>query len=155
MEGPTKMMSADALSARVGTVLGTSEWIRIDQDMIDAFADLTQDHYYIHVDPVRAASTPFAGTIAHGFLTLSMLSVMAYQTCPTVEGTRTTINYGFNRLRFVAPVRTGSRVRGRFVLKSFGVQPGSRWRSIYEVTVEIEGERRPALVAEWIAAGFL
>jgi len=155
MEGPTKMMSADALSARVGTVLGVSEWIRIDQDMIDAFADLTLDHYYIHVDPARAASTPFAGTIAHGFLTLSMLSVMAYQTCPTVEGTKTAVNYGFNRLRFVAPVRTGSRVRGRFVLKSFDVQSGSRWRSIYEVTVEIEGERRPALVAEWIAAGFL
>lgn len=155
MEGPVSSMSPEALSARVGTHLGTSEWIRIDQDMVDAFADLTQDHYFIHVDPVRAASTPFAGTIAHGFLTLSMLSVMAYQACPAVEGTKTAVNYGFNRLRFVAPVPTGCRIRGRFVLKSFDVQPGARWRSIYEVTVEIEGERRPALVAEWIAAGFL
>jgi acyl dehydratase len=155
MEGPVRMMSAAALSARVGSELGTSRWIRIDQSMVDLFADLTSDRYFIHVDPKRAASTRFGGTIAHGFLTLSMLSTMAYEACPGVEGTKTAVNYGFNRLRFVAPVPTGSNIRGRFVLKSFDVQPAGRWQSIYDVTVEIEGEGKPALAAEWIAAGFL
>jgi acyl dehydratase len=155
MEGPARMLGVDALSARVGTELGASEWFRIDQDMIDTFADLTHDQYFIHVDPVRAASTPFRGTIAHGFLTLSMLSVMAYQACPGVEGTKTAVNYGFNRLRFVAPVPSGSRIRGRFVLRNFEMQPSSRWQAIYDVTVEIEGQPKPALVAEWVAAGFM
>ena len=155
MEGPLRTMSIEALSARVGTELGTSEWFRIDQGAIDAFADLTHDHYFIHVDRARAASTRFGGTVAHGFLTLSMLAPMAYQACPAVEGTKTAVNYGFNRLRFVAPVPAGSRIRGRFVLKSFEVQATGRWQSIYDVTVEIEGESKPALVAEWIGAGFL
>jgi acyl dehydratase len=148
-------MSIDALAARVGTELGTSEWFRIGQDQIDAFADLTHDHYFIHVDRARAASTRFGGTVAHGFLTLSMLAPMAYQACPAVEGTKTAVNYGFNRLRFVAPVPAGSRIRGRFVLRSFELQASGRWQSIYDVTVEIEGEPKPALVAEWIGAGFL
>src|SRR5512134_2628497 len=100
MEGPAKTMSPEALSARVGSELGVSEWIAIDQRMVDTFAKLTQDTYFIHADPVRAASTQFGGTIAHGFLTMSMLSVMAYQVCPAVEGTKTQVNYGFNRLRF-------------------------------------------------------
>ena len=155
MEGPVRTMSIAALSAHVGTELGISDWFRIDQGMIDAFADLTQDHYFIHIDPARAASTQFRGTIAHGFLTLSMLSVMAYQACPAVEGTKTQVNYGFNRLRFVAPVPTGSRIRGRFVLKSFETQLSGRWQVVYDVTVEIEGQPKPALVAEWIGAGFL
>ena len=122
MQGPLRTISIEALSARVGGELGISEWFRIDQGMIDAFADLTQDRYFIHIDPARAAATQFGGTIAHGFLTMSMLSAMAYQACPAVEGTKTQVNYGFNRLRFVAPVPTGSRIRGRFVLKSFDVQ---------------------------------
>ena len=155
MEGPVSMMSPAALSARVGSELGTSRWIRIDQEMVDRFAALTGDRYFIHVDPQRAASTRFGGTIAHGFLTLSMLSTMAYEACPGVEGTKTAVNYGFNRLRFVAPVPTGSTIRGRFVLKSFDVQPAGRWQAIYDVTVEIQGEAKPSLVAEWIAAGFL
>jgi len=155
MEGPLRTMSIDALSARVGGELGVSEWFRIDQAMIDAFADLTQDRYFIHIDPARAASTQFGGTIAHGFLTLSMLSVMAYQACPAVEGTKTQVNYGFNRLRFISPVPSGSRIRGRFALKSFDVQPSGRWQVIYDVSVEIEGQPKPALVAEWIGAGFL
>lgn len=155
MQGPLRTISIDALSGRVGSELGVSEWFRIDQGMIDAFADLTQDRYFIHVDPARAASTQFGGTIAHGFLTLSMLSAMAYQACPAVEGTKTQVNYGFNRLRFVAPVPTGSRIRGRFALKSFDLQPGGRWQVIYDVSVEIEGQSKPALVAEWIGAGFV
>ena len=155
MEGPVRTMSIEALSARVSTELGVSEWFRVGQEQIDAFADLTHDHYFIHVDRARAASTRFGGTVAHGFLTLSMLAPMAYQACPAVEGTKTAVNYGFNRLRFVAPVPAGSRIRGRFVLKRFEVQASGRWRSIYDVTVEIEGETKPALVAEWIGAGFL
>ena len=154
-EGPVSLMSPAELSARVGTELGASRWIRIDQATIDQFADLTHDRYFIHVDPKRAATTRFGGTIAHGFLTLSMLSTMAYEVCPGVEGTKTAVNYGFNRLRFVAPVPTGSNIRGRFVLKSFDVHASGRWQAIYEVTVEIEGGSKPALAAEWIAAGFL
>lgn len=155
MEGPVRTMSIEVLSARVGTELGVSEWFRVGQEQIDAFADLTHDHYFIHVDRARAASTRFGGTVAHGFLTLSMLAPMAYQACPAVEGTKTAVNYGFNRLRFVAPVPAGSRIRGRFVLRSFEVQASGRWQSIYDVTVEIEGEAKPALVAQWIGAGFL
>jgi acyl dehydratase len=154
MDGPVKSISPEALSARVGGELGVSDWVAIDQRMVDAFAQLTQDTYFIHTDPVRAAATPFGGTIAHGFLTMSMLSVMAYQACPAVEGTKTQVNYGFNRLRFIAPVPTGSRIRGRFALKSFERKPGNRWQVIYDVTVEIEGGAKPALQAEWIGAGF-
>jgi len=155
MDGPVRQMSAEELSARIGTKLGTSEWFEINQGMIDAFADLTQDHYFIHVDPQRAAaSTPFGGTIAHGFLTLSMLAPMAYQACPVVEGSKTNVNYGFNRLRFVAPVPSGSRIRGHFTLKSFDVQVKRRWQAVYQVEVEIEGQPKPALVADWVGAGF-
>jgi len=146
-------MSPEALSARVGTELGMSDWLTIDQRMVDTFAALTQDTYFIHTDPVRASATQFGGTIAHGFLTMSMMSVMAYQVCPAVEGTKTQVNYGFNRLRFISPVRTGSRIRGRFGLKSFERKQG-RWQVIYDVTVEIEDGARPALQAEWIGAGF-
>ena len=155
MEGPVGKISIDALRSRVGTEIGVSEWFPIDQRMIDAFADLTHDHYFIHVDPARAAATRFGGTIAHGFLTMSMLSVMAYQALPALEGTKTQVNYGFNRLRFIAPVPSGARIRGRFVLKGFELLPHGRWQTTYDVTVEIEGGSKPALVAEWIGAGFL
>jgi len=97
----------------------------------------------------------FGGTIAHGFLTMSMLAPMAYQACPVVKGSKTNVNYGFNRLRFVAPVRVGSRIRGHFLLKSFEVHSSGRWQAIYEVKVEIENEAKPAVIAEWIGAGFL
>jgi acyl dehydratase len=156
MDGPVKQMSREELAARVGTSLGTSEWFSVDQRMIDAFADVTHDHYFIHIDPERAAAqSPFGGTIAHGFLTLSLLAPMAYQACPVVMGSKTNVNYGFNRLRFVAPVPSGSRIRGHFLLKSFDVHSSGRWQALYDVKVEIEGEAKPALIAEWIGAGFL
>jgi acyl dehydratase len=155
MDGPVNTMSCDALAACVGTEVGISDWFPIDQAKIDAFAELTHDHYFIHVDRARAAATRFGGTIAHGFLTLSMLAPMAYQACPAVQGTKTAVNYGFDRLRFVAPVPAGSRIRGRFVLNSFEVQASGRWQAVYGVTVEIEGESKPALVAQWVGAGFL
>ncbi len=155
MEGPVKSSSIEAMSKAVGTEMGVSAWTLIDQPMVDAFAKLTGDSYFIHVNPERAKlETPFGGTIAHGFLTMSLLANMAYQTSPWVVGTKTGVNYGFNRLRFVAPVPTGSRVRGRFVLKSFEVHP-TRWQSTYEVSVEIEGASKPALVADWVNAGLL
>ena len=153
MEGPLRSESLAALQARVGTELGVSEWTRIDQQTIDTFATLTGDTYFIHIDPERAArETPFGGSIAHGFLTLSLLANMAYQVVPSVEGTKTGVNYGFNRLRFVAPVPSGSRVRGRFVLKALDAPPG-RWQATWDVTVEIEGGAKPAIVAEWVTAG--
>jgi acyl dehydratase len=145
----------DQMREAIGSDFGHSDWITIDQPMISAFATLTMDEYFIHTDPARAArETPHGGTIAHGFLTLSLLAQMAYQVCPLIEGTTSGVNYGFNRLRFVAPVRSGRRVRANFRLKDFEVLP-ARWNATWEVSVEIEGEGKPALVAEWLNAGFL
>ena len=158
MDGPSTRhrSTIDAMRERIGADFGVSEWMTIDQARIDSFAELTDDRYFIHIDPERARrETPHGGTIAHGFLTLSLLSQMAYQVCPSIEGTTSGVNYGFNRLRFAAPVRTGSRVRGRFRLKDFEVQPGKRWTATWDVTVEIEGGGKPAIVAEWLSAGFL
>ena len=158
MDGPNtrSRTTLEQMRERVGTDFGVSEWMPIEQSRVDAFADLTEDRYFIHIDPERAArETPHGGTIAHGFLTLSLLSQMAYQVCPTIEGTTSGVNYGFNRLRFVAPVRTGSRVRGHFQLKDFDVQPGQRWTATWNVSVEVEGGAKPAIVAEWLNAGFL
>jgi acyl dehydratase len=151
MEGPIHTMTLDALAARVGSEIGMSAWKTIDQPTIDAFARLTGDQHFIHVDPARAAKVlPSGGTIAHGFFTLSLLSNMAYQVCPTIEGVRFPLNYGFNRLRFVAPVPVGSRVRGRFVLKSVDVIDAAQRQIVYEASVEIDGAPKPALVAEWL-----
>jgi len=151
MEGPLRSMSWEALLARVGTEIGASEWLTVDQPMVDAFARLTGDEYFLHVDRERAAALPFGGTIAHGFLTMSLLAVMAYQACPYVEGARYPLNYGFDRVRFVAPVPVGRRVRGHFALRGAEVI-GDRQRQLrYHVSVEIEGSDRPALVAEWLS----
>jgi acyl dehydratase len=151
MQGPTHTTTFEALAARVGQEIGVSAWTRIDQPMIDAFAKLTGDQHFIHVDPVRAAAVmPSKGTIAHGFLTLSLLSNMAYQVCPTIEGVRFPLNYGFNRLRFVAPVPVGSRVRAHFVLHKVEAIDAVQRQLIYNVTVEIEGRDKPALAAEWL-----
>jgi acyl dehydratase len=151
MEGPVHSTTLDALAARVGSEIGVSAWKTIDQSMIDAFARLTGDEHFIHVDPVRAARVlPSGGTIAHGFFTLALLSNMGYQVCPTIEGVRFPLNYGFNRMRFVAPVPVNSRVRGRFVLKAVDVIDAQQRQIVYDATVEIEGAAKPALVAEWL-----
>jgi acyl dehydratase len=150
MDGPVNSMSWEALAARVGAEIGASDWITVSQPMVDAFADVTGDRYFLHVDPQRAAALPFGGTIAHGFLTLSLLATMGYQVCPYVEGARHPLNYGFNRVRFVAPVPVGSRVRGRFVLRSAEILGPTQRQVLYDVTVEIEGASKPALVAEWL-----
>jgi acyl dehydratase len=119
--------------------------------MIDKFADATGDHQFIHVDPERAAQTPFGGTIAHGFLTLSLLPLLRSQLgLPKIAGMKMAVNYGCNKIRFIAPVRSGKRVRGKFkTLELVEKRPG-QWQRTEEVTVEIEGESKPALIAEWI-----
>ena len=154
MEGPVKVMEKGALAALLGTEIGVSEWQRIDQATIGAFADLTGDHSFIHVDPVRARETPFGTTIAHGFLTLSMLSQMAYQVCPRLAGARYGMNYGCDRLRFISPVKNGARVRAHFVLRGLEDQPGNRVQIRYDTTMEIEGETKPALAIEWLTMTF-
>jgi acyl dehydratase len=150
MEGPIKKLAWERFGERVGADFGASSWITITQPMVDAFADVTDDHYFLHVDPQRAAIPPFSGTIAHGFLTLSLLAPMAYQVCPYVEGARYPLNYGFNRVRFVAPVPVGSRIRGRFVLRRAEAIGADQLQLSYDATVEVEGSDRPALVAEWL-----
>ncbi len=142
------------LPGLIGREIGVSRWIRVDQARIDAFADITDDHQFIHIDPVAAAQTPFGGTIAHGFLTLSLLSAMTYDAVPPLEGVVMGVNYGFDKLRFLAPVPAGSNVRGRFKLMSAEEKgpmgDGTRWLLKHEVTVEIEGTDKPALIAEWL-----
>lgn len=143
------------LSARVGEEVGVSDWKLIDQARIQAFADATEDWQFIHVDPEAAARTPFGGAVAHGFLTLSMLSALAYEAVPPLEGAAMGVNYGFDKVRFIAPVRAGKRIRGRFVLAAAEAKEGRRWLLKYAVTVEIEGEPKPALSAEWLTMQFV
>nr|WP_249801999.1 MaoC family dehydratase [Bradyrhizobium zhengyangense] len=135
----------------VGKEIGVSSWHLIDQPRIDTYADVTADHQFIHVDPERAKQeTAFGTTIAHGFLTMSMLSVMSYEVMPAIAGTTMGVNYGFDKLRFISPVRSGKRVRGRFVLAEAKLRKPNELQSRTNVTVEIEGEDKPALVADWL-----
>ena len=147
--------SIEEISAKVGSEVGVSDWILIDQDRIDAFAAVTEDPQFIHIDPEAAAKTPFGGTIAHGFLTLSLLSRMAADAMPRPDGVKMGVNYGFERVRFMAPVRSGKRVRGRFTLVSVEEKKPGQWQFVHNVTVEIEGEDKPALVADWIGLIFV
>ena len=137
--------------ALVGTEVGVSDWTVIDQKMIDAFAETTHDTQWIHTDPKRAATeTPFGGTIAHGFLTLSLASSFAYQCFPLMDGQVMGINYGMNSLRFITPVVAGSRVRGRFTLLEVKARSEREMMRTNKLAIEIEGVERPALVAEWV-----
>lgn len=139
----------------VGTELGVSEWHTVDQKQIDAFAHATNDHQFIHIDPERAKrETPFGGTIAHGFLSLSVLPVMAYATMPTLNGAAMSINYGFDKIRFLTPVRAGKRVRARFVLSEATMKSPKELLARTATTLEIEGEPKPALVADWLGMHF-
>lgn len=151
-----KPVSVEKMLSSIGQEVGVSPWRDVTQDMIDKFADATDDHQFIHTDPIRAAAeTPFGGTIAHGFLSLSLLSAMAYETVPPLEGAEMGINYGFDRLRFVSPVKCGARVRARFKLVSANVRP-SGWVQIqHDVTIEIEGEKKPAITAQWLTLAVL
>jgi acyl dehydratase len=140
----------DEIRSRVGKEVGVSSWIAIDQARIDAFAEATEDRQFIHVDADAAAQTPFGGTIAHGFLSLSLLSRMGAEAMLLPEGLKMAVNYGLDRVRFLAPVRSGSRVRGRFTLDSVEEKAPGQWLLRHTVTVEIEGQDKPALTAVWL-----
>ncbi len=150
-----KPVSFRDLQSRIGEVLGASPWLTVDQPMIDAFAEVTLDRQYIHIDPVRAAKTPFGGTIAHGFLTVSLLSHFSQQVVPRLADVAMSINYGFDRLRFVSPVRVGSEIRGSFVLAAIEQQSQNRFLMRLAATVEIKGESKPALSADWLSVQIL
>ncbi len=137
--------------AQIGQEVGVSRWILVDQKMIDEFAAVTHDDQWIHVDPERAAAeTPFGGTIAHGFLTLSLASRFVYDCFGRLPGQSMGINYGFDKLRFLSPVRSGSRLRGRFVLQDAQKRSDTEMLRKNLMTIEIEGSDKPALVAEWL-----
>ena len=144
----------DDIRARVGSEIGVSEWIIVDQPRIDAFADTTEDRQFIHVDPAAAAQTPFGGTIAHGFLSLSLLSRMAADVMQVPDTTLMAVNYGLDRVRFIAPVRAGSRVRGRFTLDAVDDKAPGQILLRHTVTVEIDQHDKPALTAQWLGLIF-
>ena len=144
-------LSLGAYQAMVGKEVGVSSWHLVDQKRIDVYADVIEDHQFIHIDPERAKKeTPFGSTVAHGFLTMSLLSIMSYEVMPVIEGTTMGVNYGFDKLRFISPVKAGSRLRGRFVLAEAKLRKDKELQSRTNVTVEIEGEEKPALVADWL-----
>jgi len=146
--------SLDEIRAHVGEEIGLSSWLTVDQERIDAFAEATEDRQFIHTDPAAAAQTPFGGTIAHGFLSLSLLSRMGSEIFLAPEGVKMALNYGLDRVRFLAPVRSGKRVRGRFTLDSVEEKAPGQILFRYTVTVEIEGEDKPALTAQWLGLIF-
>ena len=151
----TRPLGIADLKVLVGTEVGVSSWVTIDQAKIDSFAEVTGDRQFIHVDPARAAATPFGGTIAHGFLTLSLLSAFGVEAQPKIAGATMGINYGFDKVRFLAPVKAGSRVRGRFVLASLTQPMPEEVDLTWKSTIEIEGGKRPALVADWLNRFYL
>lgn len=151
-----KPVSLEQLLSGVGKEVGVSPWREVTQTMIDQFADATDDHQFIHCNPERAArETPFGGTIAHGFLTLSLLSAMTYETIPPLEGGDMGINQGFESLKFVAPVKTGARIRTRFVLADVKARPSGWVQVAHDVTIEIEGAKKPALTARWLTLTYV
>ena len=140
----------EEMHARIGTEIGTSDWITIDQARIDRFADVTEDRQFIHVDPEAAAETMFGGTVAHGFLTLSLMSRMAADVMLVPDKVKMVVNYGFNKVRFLAPVPVGSRVRGIFTLANIEEKGPGRWLAHHDVMVDIDTTEKPALTADWI-----
>jgi acyl dehydratase len=148
-------MAITDLGRNIGKVLGISPWVLIDQTRITAFADITGDHQFIHVDPERAQKTPFGGTIAHGLLTLSLLPALAAPIIPVPPGVKMTLNYGYDKIRFLTPVPSGSRVRAVFRLLACGATESGQWRQVVEILIEIEGGAKPALIAEQIILSYL
>jgi acyl dehydratase len=145
----------DEIRARVGEEIGVSDWLTVDQARIDAFAEATEDRQFIHTDAAAAAQTPFGGTIAHGFLSLSLLSRMGAEAMLIPGSVKMAVNYGCDRVRFLAPVRSGKRVRGRFVLDSVEEKAPGQMLMRHTVTVEIEGQDKPALTAIWLTLLFI
>jgi acyl dehydratase len=150
-EKTARSVGIEDVKAAVGREIGVSPWRTVTQEMIDQFANATDDHQFIHVDPERAArETPFGGTIAHGFLSLSLLSTLAFETIPRIEGAGIGINYGFDSIRFQAPVKSGARIRARFLLADLVIRPSGWMQFTYDVTIEIENSKKPALTARWL-----
>ena len=149
------LASLAEIRSRIGEEVGISGWLTLDQQRIDEFAEATEDRQFIHVDPDAAARTPFRGTVAHGFLSLSMLSRMAADAMLVPDSIKMAVNYGLDRVRFIAPVRSGRRIRGRFRLDSVEEKAAGQYLMRHTVTVEIEGEEKPALTAEWLGLIFV
>jgi acyl dehydratase len=149
------LASLAEIRSRIGEEVGISGWLTLDQQRIDEFAAATEDRQFIHVDPDAAARTPFRGTVAHGFLSLSMLSRMAADAMLVPDSIKMAVNYGLDRVRFIAPVRSGKRIRGRFRLDSVEEKAAGQYLMRHTVTVEIEGEEKPALTAEWLGLIFV
>ncbi|WP_418884980.1 MaoC family dehydratase [Aurantimonas endophytica] len=150
-----RLIPIEAYRAHLDTGEFLSDWLTVDQEMIDRFAAATHDYQFIHVDPARAkAESPYGGTIAHGFLTLSLLSTLAYDALPGVIGTKMGVNYGFDKVRFLNPVRVGTRVRGRFRMIGL-TERAVTLQTSWDVAVEIEGGVKPALSAQWITVAVL
>jgi len=149
-------VTVDEMKNRVGQET-VSDWVEVTQDMINKFAEATGDHQFIHVNPEAAAMTPFGGTIAHGFLTLSLMPLLSskVQDAPRIEGVKMGVNYGGNKVRFITPVRSGSKVRGRFKLLEFAEKRPGQYQQTNEFTVEIEGAEKPAMIAEWMSQIFV
>ncbi len=152
----TTTITIQELAGRIGSEQ-VSDWVEVSQEMIDKFADATGDHQFIHVNPQMAAMTPFGGTIAHGFLTLSLMPLLSSKIIDAVqiEGVKMGINYGGNKVRFLQPVRSGKRVRGRFKLLELIEKRPGQWQQTNEFSVEIEGEEKPAMIAEWMSQIFV
>jgi acyl dehydratase len=148
------MKALDYFQARLGKELGVSQWRTVSQNDIERFAEITGDDQFIHVDAERARESTFGTTIAHGFLTLSLLTTMAKEAIKPIEGRTLGINYGFDKVRFLAPVRSGARVRGRFSLDDVEQRADGGLRLRYNVNVEIEGETKVALSAQWLSLSF-
>ncbi|WP_374284329.1 MaoC family dehydratase [Novosphingobium sp.] len=149
-------MTPQDLQAKVGQNIGVSDWFEVSQERINKFAEATGDFQFIHIDEEKAKLTPFGGTIAHGFLTLSLIPVLSSMT----EGARVTdvkmgVNYGGNKTRFISPVRAGKRVRAHVKLLALEEKRPGQWQQVNEYTIEIEGEEKPALIAEWIMQFFV
>ena len=150
------VVTQDEMRALVGTTVGVSDWLTVDQTMIDKFAEATGDRQFIHIDIEKAKLTPFGGTIAHGFLSLSLMPVLTQMTdMPHLDGIKMGVNYGGNKTRFLSPVRSGKRVRGHFKLLEIEEKRPGQWQQTIEYTLEIEGEDKPALITEWISQFFI
>ncbi|MGB7374285.1 MaoC family dehydratase [Pontixanthobacter sp.] len=149
-------MTPQDIAAKVGEVIGISQWAEMSQERINQFADATGDHQFIHINEDAAKMTPFGGTIAHGFLTLSMIPYLSAESdMPRMDGIKMGVNYGGNKTRFIAPVRSGKRIRGHWKLTEMVEKRPGQWQQTCEITIEIEGEDKPALICEWITMFFV
>ena len=149
------MVKPEEMEAQAGTKLPPGEWFEVDQERINTFADCTADHQFIHIDEAAAAQTPFGGTIAHGFLTLSLMTKLCSENGVYPEGIVMGVNYGLDKVRFLSPVRAGKRVRAHTEIMSVDRKDANRFLVKQAVTVEIEGEDTPAVYAEWLGMSII